>query len=173
MNTSIKRNRNKLQIILVLTILFVLITTSLIKKGKVIVVEDKAHGIHREFYLQDNNFKLSYTHSVHKSLVEEYFTVTDDNKILLQKNVFDSFGVGAPYIENPDDLKIENGKFVLKMNRLFDEINMVISPIPKHKLTIGEKEIDIIDLLSEDTDSIKIYIIEKDVILFGNKYHII
>lgn len=173
MGTVFKMHQNNIKILLTITIVFILAVASFVKSGKVIVIEDRANNIHREFYLYENKFKLSYTHSVHKSIFEEYFTVTEDNRILLQKNIFDSFGVGSPYIENPDDLTIENGKFVLKMNRVFDEINMVISPIPMHKLTIGNKEIDIIDFLSEYTKSIKIYIVEKNIFVLGSRYYII
>lgn len=163
---------NKTYIILILTIL-IIFSISVTKKGKILVVEDRANQIHKEFYLKDNSFILSYTHSVHKTVFEEYFIVTDDNKLLLQKNIFDSFGVGSPYIENINDVKIENDKFVLQLNRFFNEVNMVISPIPKHKLTIGDREIMILDLLDVKTNSIKIYPLEKYVIAIGHKYVIL
>lgn len=171
----IKKNTkgfNKTHILLLLTILIIL-SISVTKKGKVLVIEDKANEIHKEFYLKDNSFMLSYTHSVHKTVFEEYFIVTDDNKLLLQKNIFDSFGVGSPYIEDINDVKIENNKFVLRLNRLFNEVNMIISPIPKHKLTIGNREIMILDLLDVKTNSIKIYPLERYVIAIGHKYIIL
>lgn len=122
MGTVFNRHQSKVKILLIVTVVFILVVSSFLKSGKVIVIEDKANNIVREFYLYENKFKLSYTHSVHKSIFEEYFTITEDNRILLQKNIFDSFGVGSPYVENPDDLTIENGKFVLKMNKVLTKL---------------------------------------------------
>lgn len=158
--------------IVALSILVVLIS-SVIHKGKVIVIEDNPSHVHKEIYLKDNSFTLSYTHSVHKTKFEEYFVVTDDNKFLLQKTIFDSFGVGSPYVDNLDDFKIENKKFVLKLDKYFKEINMVISPIPKHKITVGNETFSILDFLNEETKSIKLYPLEKYVITIGNRHIIL
>ena len=149
------RSSRKIKFIFIALILLAL-SASVIKKGKVIVIEDKQSGVYEEIYLEDNSFVLSYTHSVHKTIFEEYFIVTQDNMFLLQKNVFDSFGVGSPYIDNFENFKIENNKFVYILNKTFEDINMIISPIPEHKLTTGDRVYDIIDLLNEDTNSIKL-----------------
>lgn len=163
---------SKGQLLIILSILIIL-STSIIKKGKILIIEDKANGVYNEFYLKDGTFKLSYTHSVHKTNFEEFFYVRDDNTLLLQKNIFDSFGVGSPYIDDFNNFKIENNKFVLYLNRSFREINMVISPIPEHKLTIGDREIQIIDLISHKTNTINVYSLEKYVIAIGEKFIIL
>lgn len=166
--------RNSLSIKLILLVLILIaITASSIKKGKVIVIEDKKSGVHQEIYLEDDSFVLSYTHSVHKTIFEEYFIVTQDNRFLLQKNVFDSFGVGSPYIDNLENFKFENNKFVYILNKTLEEINMIISPIPEHKLTTGDRVYDILGLLNESTNSIKLYPIEKLIIIIGNKHIIL
>lgn len=162
----------KIKLIFIVLILAA-ITASVVERGKVIVIEDKQSGVYEEIYLEDDSFVLSYTHSVHKTIFEEYFIVTEDNKFLLQKNVFDSFGVGSPYIDNFENFKIENNKFVYILNKTFEDINMIISPIPEHKLTTGERVYDIFDLLNEGTNSIKLYPIEKYIILIGKIHKIL
>ena len=166
------RSSRKIKFIFIALILLAL-TASVVKKGKVIVIEDKQSGVYEEIYLEDNSFVLSYTHSVHKTIFEEYFIVTQDNMFLLQKNVFDSFGVGSPYIDNFENFRIENNKFVYILNKTFEDINMIISPIPEHKLTTGDRVYDIIDLLNEDTNSIKLYPIEKYIIVIGKTHKIL
>ncbi len=161
---------------LVLIFLIVIIITlalGVIKKGNVLVIEDKRSGVYQELYLEDDSFILSYTHSVHKTIFQEYFSVTDDNLFLLEKNVFDSFGVGSPTIDHPENFTIENGKFVYVLNKTFKEFDMTISPIPDHKITIKDQVFDIIDFLNEDTNSIKLYPIEKYIIKIGNKHKIL
>ena len=170
-NLNIKHS-HKIKLIFIVLILITL-TTSIIKNGKVIVIEDKQSGVYKEIYLEDDSFILSYTHSVHKTTFEEYFIVTQDNKFLLQKNVFDSFGVGSPYIDNLENLTIENNKFVYILNKTLKDINMIISPIPKHKITTGDKVYDILDFLNESTNSIKLYPIEKHILIIGNKHKIL
>lgn len=167
----------KIKIVLIILIIFIVIiialNTGIIKKGKVLVIEDKHSGVYKEIYLEDNSFILSYTHSVHKTIFQEYFIVTEDNQFLLQKNVFDSFGVGSPYIDNIENFSIENDKFVYIENKILKEFDMIISPIPDHKLTIKDQVFDMIDFLNEDTNSIKLYPIEKYIITIANTHKIL
>lgn len=170
---NMKRSHKvKLALIIVIVIIIAL-SAGVIKKGKVLVIEDKRSGVYKELYLEDDSFILSYTHSVHKTIFQEYFIVTEDNQFLLEKNVFDSFGVGSPTIENPENFTLENGKFVYILNRTLKEFDMVISPIPDHKLTINDQVFDIIDFLNEDTNSIKLYPTEKYIITIGSKHKIL
>lgn len=165
----IKSYKIKLFFLLILSILIILIIVAT-KKGKILVIEDTLSGSNEKFYLEDNSFVLSYTHSVHKTVFEEYYVVTDDNRLLLQKNVFDSFGVGSPYIDDYDKFKLEDGKFVLQLERYFDTINMIISPIPKHKITIDDNEYALLDFLKEEDSPLKLYAIERYVITIWNKH---
>lgn len=160
-------------IILIIIITIAGLAAGVIKKGKVLVIEDKRSGVHQELYLEDDSFILSYTHSVHKTIFQEYFRVTEDNQFLLEKNIFDSFGVGSPTIDHPENFSLENGKFVYILNKTLKEFNMTISPIPDHKITIKDQVFDIIDFLNEDTNSIKLYPIEKYIITIGNKHKIL
>lgn len=44
---------------------------------------------------EDHLFSISYTHSVNKSLVEEYYTVTPKDGIILVKARYNNFGAGV------------------------------------------------------------------------------
>ncbi len=170
------KHSHKVKIGLIFVFVFVIIitlTAGVIKKGKVLVIEDKHSGVYKEIYLEDDSFILSYTHSVHKTIFQEYFSVTEDNQFLLEKNVFDSFGVGSPTIDHLENFTLENGKFVYILNKTLKEFNMTISPIPDHKLTIKDQVFTIIDFLNEDTSSVKLYPIEKYIITIGDKHKIL
>ena len=147
---------------------FIIVFTSLcfviscnIRKVKVLVISDVTSNEKLEFYLPNNNFSLGYTHSVMKTPVEEYFYINEYNQIVLEKTIYKSYGVGLPFLSEEGELEIVNGDFILKLNRVFNELNMVISPIPKHWLTIGEKKYEFNNILEVPNSTIKIYITQK------------
>lgn len=155
-------------VVLILTLL-----SAAVHKEKILVVEDRQSGVYDEYVLANREFVLGYIHSVLLTPADEYFVITDDNQLLLQKTIYESFGVGLPYEQIQDsDFEIVDGKFILYLDRKIKELNMVISPIPKHSLTVNGEKIELIDLLNENTQSIKIYAIEKNVFEIGN-YHFI
>ena len=62
-----------------------------------LVMKDYKTG---ETYLEvplndDHLFSVSYTHSVNKSLVEEYYTITPQDGIILVKARYNNFGAGV------------------------------------------------------------------------------
>lgn len=142
----------------------------------VLIVEDQKTGEAKLFFPDSNHFELGYTHSVSLTPVDEFFEITEDKKLILQKTVYESFGVGLPYEQMCDtDFEIIDGKFVLYLKRNFDVINMVISPIPKHTITVNGEVYEILDLFDEvnqTTDasarSIKIYVDTKKTFEIGN-----
>lgn len=139
-----------------------------IHKSKVLVVEDKTSGVYKE-YVTDGTFVLGYIHSVLLTPADEYFEITDDNKLSLQKTIYESFGVGLPYEQiNDSDFEIVDGKFILYIQREMDELNMLISPIPDHTLTIGDEKIHLYELTNENIDSIKLYAKEEYVLKIWN-----
>ena len=138
-----------------------------------LVIEDKAGGVYKTFLPKDNHFVLGYIHSVLLTPADEYFYITEQNTLLLQKTIYESFGVGLPYEQiNDSDFEIVDGKFILYIEREMPSLNMIISPIPKHTITVNNELINIIEFLNDKTVSIKIYVIEKNVFEIGN-YHII
>lgn len=143
-------------LIILLTIYFVISCN--IRKEKVLVIQDKTSNKKVEYYLPNCNFSLGYQHSVMKTPVEEFFYINEHNQIILEKIVYESYGVGTPFLKEEGELEIIDGKYILKINRTFKEINMIISPIPNHWLTIGEEKHELNDILEKPNSSIKIHI---------------
>ncbi len=151
-----------ISLIIVSSIIFILGCT--IEQGKVLVIQNNKTGTTTEFYLPENEFSLGYIHSVMKTPAEELFYVNKDNEIVLDKTIYKSLGVGLPFLPSEGTLTVENGEFILYMDRSFKELNMIISPIPKHWLKIGDITYPMMDILKEANCSIKIYVRDKNII---------
>ena len=144
-------------LILIILALYFVISCNLIKT-KVLVIQDNTSHENFEYYLPNRNFSLGYFHSVLKTPVEEFFYINEHNQIVLEKIIYESYGVGSPFLEEEGELHIINDKFALKINRILDEINMVISPIPNHWISIGENKYELNEVLNKPNSRIRIYI---------------
>ena len=71
--------------------------------------------------------------------------VVDDDKMRLIKTEYSSYGVGLPFLPEEGSLEIKDGKMILKTDRSFKNINMVISPIAKHYLRVNGKKYSLSD----------------------------
>ncbi len=143
-------------------------------KGKLLVMQNNTTGQKIEFYLPQRQFSLGYMHSVMKTPAEEFFRINKNNEIVLEKTVYESFGVGLPFLADGNDFEIEDGKFILKTNYILKEINMIISPIPEHWLRIGDMKYELMDILKVKNSSITIYASNISIIrnlsrLFNNQ----
>lgn len=167
-------NKKVMVIIVIALIILVAISFSLISNGKVLVVENLDTGDKIENQLLDDSFVLGYTHSVLLTPAEEYFSVKEDNGLLLRRTVYESFGVGFPYEQEHDsDFEIKDDKFILYLNREMREINMVISSIPDHWIGIGESRFELVDIIEERGSRIKIYVEDRKILKFGKHFTII
>jgi len=118
----------------------------------VLVVEELNTGAEEIFIPADGTFQLGYTHSVLLTPVDEYFEIDEQLDLKLQKTIYESFGVGLPYEQMEEaSFEIVDGKFILTLDRTFKELNMVISPIPKHTLTVNDETIYFTELFGSET----------------------
>ncbi len=175
-------------------LLVILVLTGLHERT-VVIIENIKTGEQHDFFPEDDHFILGYTHSVLLTPVEEYFEIDKNNNLILQKTIYESFGVGLPYEQETDaEFEIVDGKFILYLDRTFEQVNMIASPIPKHLIKVNgvssyiaemfsKEEIDVTSeafktLIKEDeerekyTHDIKIYAIKKKVFEIGN-YHVV
>lgn len=145
-----------------------------IKRDKILIIEDAATGNRHYISTNGEEFFLGYTHSVLLTPVEEYFFINEDFNLELQRTIYESFGVGLPY-EQADDAEFEiiDGKFLLYISREFTEINLIISNIPDHYLSIDGKKIELYGLFSSEIGAIKIYSREGFVFNAFNAHEII
>jgi len=90
--------------------------------------------------LTEKKFSLGYVHSVHKTPVEENFTVRFGNRMILISTSFDTLGVGIPFDSNEGQLVNQNGRFLLtNINRQFREINLKAVPLAHQSITFKNR----------------------------------
>lgn len=155
-------------VVVIVAIICVGFSVGIISCEKVLVVKDLDEHATTKFILSDEGFTLGYIHSVLLTPAEEMFTVDDDNQLLLQKTVYESFGVGLPYSQEKFEFEIKDGKFILYVKRKFPSLKMRISPIPKHWLSIGSQRYELIDIVEKPEDLIDIYARNSFVIKIKN-----
>lgn len=160
--------KNIKRLIIFLIILGTVLSLSL-EKIKMIEITDREDNILKELYPENNEFTLSYIHSVLLTPADEIFTISNGSMKLI-KTVYESFGVGLPCTQEKDsDFEIIDGKFILYRDRVFDNIGMVISPIPKHKITVNNIDYDLYEITGHEELAINIHTKEKYILRFGNK----
>lgn len=161
MKNNIKR------LIIFLIILGAALSLSL-EKTQIIEITDRENHILKELYPENKEFTLSYIHSVLLTPADEIFTISEGN-MKLEKTVYESFGVGLPYSQEEDsDFEIIDGKFILYRDRDFENIGMVISPIPQHKIVVNDIEYDLYEITGHEEMAINIHTREKYMVKIGN-----
>lgn len=157
-----KSMNNKLKSLIYLGIIviavFILYTKFLTPEKYFLVIQDRRSNKKWTYKLQEKNFSIGYKHSVMKTEAEEFFKIDSEGNIILWETIYKSYGVGLPFLPGEGELKIENGKFILKMERKFKEINMTISPLAKHYLRVNNKKYMLSEELGEEVRGIKLKI---------------
>ena len=151
----------KIKIIFIIMILILTVFKIFLKPQYLLIIEDKTNKKNYEFILKNKKFSLGYTHSVMKTEAEEIFTTDENKKIKLIRTEYKSYGVGLPFLPEEGKMKVENGKFILDMEREFKNISMVISPIGKHYLKIDGKKYMLSGILGDKPAKI-LLTIKKD-----------
>ncbi|NLC76673.1 MAG: DUF1850 domain-containing protein [Clostridia bacterium] len=84
---------------------------------------------------EGEKFTLSYSHSVHRTPVNEIFQVSAKGQLMLVATEFTSLGVGTPFLPEEGELKEVDGKLVLEgLNRVFNQLQIRPHPLTKHCL---------------------------------------
>ena len=91
--------------------------------------------------LIEGRFDHVFVHSIHLTPVEERFVVETDAKGGTELRLFElryqSLGVGMPS-DAEGGFRLENGRFILTMNRVFKKIPVMVSVVPGHGVTVGQ-----------------------------------
>lgn len=109
-----------------------------------------------------NGFVISYTHSVNKGRVHDYYRTTDKNKIELYETEFKSYGAGIPEpyeIDNAQFVVGEDSYFIKNLHRVLPKLVMAVGVVAEHSIAIGNnsknmKEIFLRDYFSPQTSLI-------------------
>jgi hypothetical protein len=88
--------------------------------------------------LKDGRFDHVFVHSIHLTKVEEKFEVDDSGNLHLFELRYESSGVGMPS-DAEGGYRLEDGRFILSMNRTFHKIQLFVSIVPGHGVSVGGK----------------------------------
>ena len=94
---------------------------------------------------QDQMFALSFIHSVSLTpVIYEY--ILQDEMIVQTREIFEAHGAGLPSFDNDvgaTGWQFENGKFILEMERQFEQMRVRIQQEYKNMLHIAGQDIDL------------------------------
>lgn len=96
-----------------------------------------------------DTFSIQFIHSVHRTPVEEFYQISDQNQMTLFKVVYESYGIGNPSSLSPGEkFDMNNGKLVIdNMNRGMDSISLRIGQIrADHQLFIQNERFRFADM---------------------------
>lgn len=107
------------------------------------------------FNIEKKEFIISYTHSVNRGRVRDYYIIKN-KYIILSKTRFMSYGAGIPepekrqkFIETEDYIEISD------INRKIDNLYLFVGTIANHKIEIDEKKIELKEIFKPQ-ENIKI-----------------
>ncbi len=83
-----------------------------------------------------DGFRLSYIHSINLSPVDEEFIIDATGTIVLERMLFSQLSTGMPSGDE-EGFTVEGGRFATRPSRHFSEIQLRVSPVAGHTLTVG------------------------------------
>lgn len=99
-----------------------------------------------DIYEFDNEkeFSIEFIHSVNKSPVIDYYTIDDNNNIIITKTTYFGFGAGVQ-TELNDNEQIEygnNGEMtVTNINKVISPLIYIVGTVSHHTININNKNI--------------------------------
>lgn len=85
-----------------------------------------------------DTFSLKYTHSVQKTPVVENFVVVGAGEMVLDSTVYQTYGVGLPFLPGEGHFEQQGDKFVLTgFGRRFGKLSLHADEIARHVLEIN------------------------------------
>ncbi len=91
---------------------------------------------------EGDTFSLKYTHSVQKTPVAENFVIVGADELVLDSTVYQTYGVGLPFLPGEGRFERQGDNFVLThFGRRFNKVSLHADPIAKHVLEINGRVI--------------------------------
>lgn len=107
------------------------------------------------FNIEKKEFIISYTHSVNRGRVRDYYIIKS-KYIILSKTRFMSYGAGIPEPEKRQKFReTEDYIEISDINRKIDNLYLFVGTIANHKIEIDEKKIELKEIFKPQ-ENIKI-----------------
>lgn len=107
------------------------------------------------FNIKKKEFIISYTHSVNRGRVRDYYIIKS-KYIILSKTRFMSYGAGIPEPEKRQKFReTEDYIEISDINRKIDNLYLFVGTIANHKTEIDEKKIELKEIFKPQ-ENIKI-----------------
>ena len=107
------------------------------------------------FNIEKKEFIISYTHSVNRGRVRDYYIIKS-KYIILSKTRFMSYGAGIPEPEKRQKFReTEDYIEISYINRKIDNLYLFVGTIANHKIEIDEKKIELKEIFKPQ-ENIKI-----------------
>lgn len=128
---------------------------------KISFYDNKSNNIITSISIKSNStFKITFTHSVNKTNITDYYSFDNKNNIMLNKTNYKSFGAGVPTEINNNEtfIKENDGSYTIdNINKVLGTITLYLSDIYEHILTIDNIEYHLWNLIGKNkTINIKI-----------------
>lgn len=146
----------KRKIVFITTFSILLLLISLIPGIKVLSISNRKNTSERFYKAADNikGFCISYTHSVNKGRVYDYYTILSNNQLELNETKFVSYGAGIPEPEETEGaefLVTDNGYIITNLHRVVPRLMMAVGIIANHSVNINSYDYTLTDYFAPQT----------------------
>lgn len=145
-DVEVKVCRNKKTVLIVAAITILLAGAFFFVPAKTVLSISSRKNPKQRFYSvegAEHGFCISYTHSVNKGRVHDYYRRSPDNKLILDRTIFVSYGAGIP---EPEETKgavfkvLPNGYEISGLNRTVPQLVMAVGLIAEHSIAFLDDE---------------------------------
>lgn len=101
-----------------------------------------------------NGFCISYTHSVNKGRVHDYYKCLENGSLMVDRTVVVSYGAGIPEPEETPGANftvLDDGYQIGNLNRIVPRLMMAVGIVANHSITIDENEYFLTDYFKPQT----------------------
>jgi hypothetical protein len=112
-----------------------LVSDFTLDREPLLVITDLAGKKLAAVAIPDGRFSHVFVHSFHLTPVEERMELDPAGGFRLYELRYQSCGVGMP-TETEEGFRLENGVFILSMQRRFEKIPVMVSILPGHGLMV-------------------------------------
>ncbi len=136
---GINRKTKLIAIISVLSLIVVFSGIAFLPCVKVLSLSNRKNPSEKVYYRSmENGFIISYTHSVNKGRVHDFYQIEKNGNLTVKKTVFVSYGAGIPEPEETKGAVFEwtnDGYQISGLNRSVPQLLMAVGVIAEHSIS--------------------------------------